>query len=524
MDTLLLVGLLAALALTFAGTAVFFARAWTGRREDGEYGVFALLSLSLAIFAGFAALAYYRSEVPGTAPSFAGALSGLVAAGVVTVALLLVFALRYGRVRAWRRIAAALALAAAAFLTAIAAGQWWEPLPPELPQIEWLGLSLRSVDFTPRPAAIAFYALVPAVAAATIALVGRSYLRSRITDRVPEGLTALLGAIALGVAVVNDAAFALGVHRSIGALPLGFAAFVYGVALTLVSRYARTVTVLGERTRELGQRTEELESSYRALDRAESELVRTQQLAVMGELASVVAEKVGAPLAEVDRAVAALHRPATGAADASAVLDAIERQTAHLDRLVRDLLAYARPVTPQAARLGVRELFERSLGPLRAAETGDAAPIELVVEVGDDATEVLGDPDLLRQALENLVENAVESMQERELGPGEHHRLGLESTRQRGSEAPVVVIRVTDTGAGMSAAERLQARRPFFTTRSEHTGLGLCVVERFVAAHGGKLTLESELGQGTKVTLAMPMARAPRRPHAPPPAGPGAVT
>ncbi|MCC6525195.1 MAG: HAMP domain-containing histidine kinase [Polyangiaceae bacterium] len=516
MDTLLLVGLLAALALTFAGTAVFFARAWTGRREHAEYGVFALLSLSLAFFAAFASLAYYRAEVPGTAPSFTTALSGLVAAGVVTVALLLVFALRYGRVTAWRRISAALALAAAGFLTAVAAGGWWEPLPPELPRVEWLGLSLRSVDFTPRPAAVVFYALVPVVAAATIALVGRSYLRNRRTDRVPEGLTALLGAIALGLAVVNDAAFALGVHRSIGALPLGFAAFVYGVALTLVSRYARTVTVLGERTRELGQRTEELERSYRALDRAESELVRTQQLAVMGELASVVAEKVGAPLAEVDRAVAALHRPA--GADTSAVLDAIELQTAHLDRLVRDLLAYARPVTPQAARLGVRELFERSVGPLRAAELAETTPIELVVEVADDATEVLGDPDLLRQALENLVENAVETMQERELGPGEHHRLVLESTRQRGSEAPVVLVRVKDTGAGMSAAERLQARRPFFTTRSAHTGLGLCVVERFVAAHGGKLTLESELGQGTTVTLAMPMARAPRRPHAPPPA------
>jgi CheY-like chemotaxis protein len=124
------------------------------------------------------------------------------------------------------------------------------------------------------------------------------------------------------------------------------------------------------------------------------------------------------------------------------------------------------------------------------------------------ATTVEGDAVALREAVSNIVLNAVDAMPK-------GGRLSVH-TRVDGSR---VSLTVTDTGTGMSETVRLKAHEPFFTTKGvKATGLGLSVAYGIVRSHGGELTLDSREGRGTTVTLTLP--RAVSAPTAPAPVTP----
>jgi len=124
------------------------------------------------------------------------------------------------------------------------------------------------------------------------------------------------------------------------------------------------------------------------------------------------------------------------------------------------------------------------------------------------ATTVEGDALALREAVTNIVLNAIDAMPN-------GGRLSVQ-TRVDGSR---VTLAVTDTGTGMSENVRLKAHEPFFTTKGvKATGLGLSVAYGIVRSHGGELTLDSREGRGTTVTLTLP--RAVSHPTAPAPATP----
>ena len=100
----------------------------------------------------------------------------------------------------------------------------------------------------------------------------------------------------------------------------------------------------------------------------------------------------------------------------------------------------------------------------------------------------------LRRALLNLVQNALDAMP-----PG--GTLTLRGQRT----ATAVALQVQDTGSGMDAATLAQIFEPLYTTKPGGTGLGLYIVQEIMAAHGGRVTVESVVGQGTTFTLTLPL-------------------
>ena len=110
---------------------------------------------------------------------------------------------------------------------------------------------------------------------------------------------------------------------------------------------------------------------------------------------------------------------------------------------------------------------------------------------------LLGDPARLEQAVLNLAVNAVEAM-------GEGGRLTI-ATRP-GAGGGAVEIEVRDTGPGIPAGNLERIFKPFFSTKALGTGLGLPLVARVVAAHGGRVTVESEIGRGTTFHVSLPLA------------------
>ncbi|MBX3247910.1 MAG: hypothetical protein KF901_12085 [Myxococcales bacterium] len=264
------------------------------------------------------------------------------------------------------------------------------------------------------------------------------------------------------------------------------------VSYLLLNRFVQTADALARRTVELAQSTDELRHIQEAL-------VKKEQLAAVGELSAVIAHEVRNPLAVLKTAVAGLRRETIGANDRETLLGVLDEETDRLNRLVRDLLAYARPVEPQWSRLPVRQLVDRAVD-LARRDQQSLVGVEVEVEVNASGGEVIeGDPDLLERVFAHLVQNALQAMPH-------GGRLLVQTASTTLDAEPAMAVRFQDTGEGMDTLVRSRARDPFFTTKARGTGLGLAIVERIVKAHGGLLDLKSG-EEGSEVTLTIPQGR-----------------
>lgn len=287
--------------------------------------------------------------------------------------------------------------------------------------------------------------------------------------------------------VTHDALCVLEVIQSqlwtpIGSLPLSLIILSF-----FVRRMVRTSTKLQERTEALHQIHRDLRSTQRRL-------VHRQQLAAVGELSAVIAHEVRNPLAVIKNAVAGLRRQALGPEDRETLLEILGEETQRLNRLMHDLLAYARPVTPRRRPLDARSLLERVV----ARAVIDKTEIHYFLD--EDQT-IHGDPELLRHAFVNIVENAVQAMPD---GGGLNLSVHDETLDLGSGAEPCVRVSFQDTGHGMPHEVLSKAPSPFYTTRPSGTGLGLAIVERVLHSHGGLLSIESVSGVGTSVHCILP--------------------
>jgi signal transduction histidine kinase len=165
-----------------------------------------------------------------------------------------------------------------------------------------------------------------------------------------------------------------------------------------------------------------------------------------------------------------------------------------LNRILSDFLKFARPQAARVAPGDVRDVLEHVSGLIRD-DRPRAGRVDVKVAVDPALPRFPFDRDQLIQVVWNLAINGIEAMN----GRG---RLSLEGMRQNGH----VALAVTDTGHGIPAERREQVFEPFYSGKPNGTGLGLTIAERIVAAHGGRIEIDSEPGRGTRVTLLFPLA------------------
>ncbi len=302
------------------------------------------------------------------------------------------------------------------------------------------------------------------------------------------------------IAVVNDAANAATLFHSAYVAPIAFFTLLFAAGAAMFQNYSSTVEQLETHKYELRSRTRELQRSYDELRTAQEELVRKEQLATVGELAAVIAHEVRNPLAIIANAVSSLRKAESLAeAERAELLRILDDETSRLNRIVTDLLRYARPLTVQRSRIALNDLLGRALGLAKRHEG-----VKIVFEVDAKEVAVWGDPSLLRQAFDNLIDNAVQAM-------GSTGTLTVR-IRPDDDRNEALAIDVIDTGEGMDTGVRRRAKDPFFTTRPAGTGLGLAIVDRIVDAHGGTFEIQSQFGQGTRVTVHLPRGAASEPP------------
>jgi PAS domain S-box-containing protein len=226
--------------------------------------------------------------------------------------------------------------------------------------------------------------------------------------------------------------------------------------------------------------------------RMQAELIRTQNLAALGEMAATVAHEVKNPLAAISGPLQILADDLKPDDPHKGLMKEILGQVRRLDGTVRSLLTFAKPTTPMNQTILLREFLDR-IGRLagehplgRGIRFSQTGPADLTLSA---------DPALLEQVFWNLFLNAAEAMK----GGGE-----LRVTSRATADA--VEISVADSGGGIVPELEGKLFRPFVTTKTSGTGLGLALCRKIVEAHHGSIALASEPGRGTTVTLRFPQS------------------
>jgi signal transduction histidine kinase len=240
---------------------------------------------------------------------------------------------------------------------------------------------------------------------------------------------------------------------------------------------------------------EDLRRSYAELERAQHRLIQRERLAALGELSAVVAHEVRNPLGVIFNSLGSLRRLVRPTGDAKLLLDIVGEEADRLNRIVGDLLDFARPSTPQLLPERIESVVEEAVG---AALAQKPAEVEIVRELDPTLPPVPMDARLVRQAVLNVAVNAVQAMPR-------GGRITLR-TRRAGE---TVVVEIEDTGAGIPAEVCARIFEPFFTTKASGTGLGLAVVKRIVEGHGGAVAVRNQPGSGAVFALSFPLAAGP---------------
>ena len=209
--------------------------------------------------------------------------------------------------------------------------------------------------------------------------------------------------------------------------------------------------------------------------------IHQERLAVLGEVAAVMAHELNNPLAAISMYNQMLAGCGEGpAAEATQV---IQRNVESCKRTIRDLLSYATPTTPEVQAVDVHATLEDAGAFLRSL--GKRSGVELELELARETLEVRGDEVQVRQVFVNLIVNAIQATGQARGSAGGTVRV---ETRARGGQAQILVH---DQGGGVPNELRERIFRPFFTTKSrgEGTGLGLPTARRIAEMHGGGLEL-----------------------------------
>jgi signal transduction histidine kinase len=261
-----------------------------------------------------------------------------------------------------------------------------------------------------------------------------------------------------------------------GILLMGLATLVIGIAgLTMIASIQR-----------------------RALQRVtglHQTVARSQRLAALGQMAAQVAHEIRNPLNAINLTLQNMHRQlrraGSGAAAWESYFDLAQREVKRLNRIVEDFLQVSRFPQLNRRTVNLNEWLKDIVALYENQAKAQGLTLEFAVPERPGASPI--DPDQLRQAVGNLLLNAIQAS-----SPGNTVHITLRNDRQG------VTIAVRDEGQGISAAELERVMEPYYTTRAEGSGLGLAIALRIVEEHGGTLQLHSGLGPGATASIFLP--------------------
>ncbi|MGA2318906.1 MAG: ATP-binding protein [Thermodesulfobacteriota bacterium] len=309
----------------------------------------------------------------------------------------------------------------------------------------------------------------------------------------------------------------------------------------LIGSFNRMIERLKENQESMENYLESLESSNKQLKQTQEELIRTEKLASIGRFAAGVAHEVGNPLGSILGYTGILQKEGMDHEESKDYLKRIEKEIERINRIVRELLDFARPSKFEIKDVEIKKVIESTLSLLSYQKS--FKNIETQLDLQPDLPLIKGDESQLSQVFINIILNAIDAMpnggilriQTREhvvenlypdrfqwIYPPRRKSDPMESDYSHLRKPDpfsalltkfskgdrLVKIRITDTGIGIKKEDLENIFDPFFTTKApdKGTGLGLSISIRIVESLGGEIKVESEVGKGSTLEVYFPAA------------------
>ncbi|MDF0664550.1 MAG: ATP-binding protein [Nitrospira sp.] len=234
------------------------------------------------------------------------------------------------------------------------------------------------------------------------------------------------------------------------------------------------------------------------LDNLQLQLRRAEKLATLGQVAAGIAHELRNPLVGIGSTAKVLLDDFESGDPKRKEVEVILSETRRLDRIVSQIVDYARPRRPAPTGIDLTRLADEVSKMLRLRL--EEKHLTIKVTISPMISEFIADRDLLRQVLLNVVDNAIDATPK---GGAPIEIIGHELFRE---ERPGLVIQVKDEGVGIPPELLPNVFQPFVTSGKKHgTGLGLAICQNIIESHEGSIYVTSEVGKGTIVGIWLPL-------------------
>lgn len=236
-----------------------------------------------------------------------------------------------------------------------------------------------------------------------------------------------------------------------------------------------------------------LKGSQRRLGTIEKELQRSERLAALGKMAAGVAHELRNPLSSIKGLAVVLRAGFTADSREAETADILVKEVERLNRSIGELLDYARPEQLKRRPASIPRIIDKTVSLVQ----GDAQSYGIAIDFDtrDNLPKIPVDSDKMNQVFLNLFLNSIQAMEQ-----------GGRLTVRTAVIKRTIVISIGDTGVGISEENMGRIFDPYFTTKSDGTGLGLAMSAKIVEEHGGRIEISSVLGKWTEVRVILPLS------------------
>ena len=282
--------------------------------------------------------------------------------------------------------------------------------------------------------------------------------------------------------------------------------------LAAITQTMREITTTGDLARKIelsgplvdGDATVLARAFNRLIDsiaRFQRESASKEKLSALGRMSTVIAHEIRNPLMIIKASLGSFRRRELSAADVREAADDIDHEVDRLNRIVGDVLDFARPIELELRPTDLNAVCRSAVEAVLVGEGSPAIELRLDPALPDVQT----DGERLRTALLNILANAKEAVGAK--ANGEHQGSGITLETRRSEEGKVAIV-VRDRGVGIPPEDLSKIFEPYFTGKRTGTGLGLAITKNIVESLGGTVTAESRPTEGTEIRIEL-FARVP---------------
>lgn len=247
------------------------------------------------------------------------------------------------------------------------------------------------------------------------------------------------------------------------------------------------------------ERTSELKSAYASLKTAQDELIRLERLVTLGQIATSVNHEIKTPLNALSMNLQLLKKEKNRYCTKSPTepdgmdetIRIIDSEIMRISDILDEFVRYARFAPPVMEKRNLNEIIRNVMNMM--CERTEAANVRVLLELTEPLPRLMLDENKMIQALVNLCDNAIQAMV-----------AGGDLSIETGTEADAVLLVISDTGTGVTEADRDRIFQPFFTSKAMGLGFGLPIVQRIIEDHGGRISCKSSSSQGTIFEIRLP--------------------